>query len=102
MTQVPFKGTPEVVQALFSNSVDCYWAPISAGMPHIKSGKLRALAVSSAKRSPALPEVPTTGEAGVRAPMRRSGSASGGRLASRRRSSRRSTPTCARRSPIPA
>ena len=66
VTQVPFKGTPEVVQALFSNSVDCYWAPISAGMPHIKSGKLRALAVSSPKRSPALPDVPTTGEAGVR------------------------------------
>ena len=65
VTQVPFKGTPEVVQALFSNSVDCYWAPISAGMAHIKSGKLRALAVSSSKRSPALPEVPTTGEAGV-------------------------------------
>jgi tripartite-type tricarboxylate transporter receptor subunit TctC len=65
VTQVPFKGTPEVVQALFSNSVDCYWAPISAGMAHIKSGKLRALAVSSAKRSPALPEVPTTGEGGV-------------------------------------
>ena len=66
VTQVPFKGTPEVVQALFSNSVDCYWAPISAGMPHIKSGKLRALAVSSSKRSPALPDVPTTGEAGVK------------------------------------
>jgi tripartite-type tricarboxylate transporter receptor subunit TctC len=66
VTQVPFKGTPEVVQALFSNSVDCYWAPISAGMAHIKSGKLRALAVSSSKRSLALPEVPTTGEAGVR------------------------------------
>jgi tripartite-type tricarboxylate transporter receptor subunit TctC len=66
VTQVPFKGTPEVVQALFSNSVDCYWAPISAGMAHLKSGKLRALAVSSSKRSPALPEVPTTGEAGVR------------------------------------
>ena len=66
VTQVPFKGTPEVVQALFSNSVDCYWAPISAGMAHINSGKLRALAVSSSKRSPALPEVPTTGEAGVR------------------------------------
>jgi tripartite-type tricarboxylate transporter receptor subunit TctC len=66
VTQVPFKGTPEVVQALFSNSVDCYWAPISAGMPHLKSGKLRALAVSSSRRSPALPEVPTTGEAGVK------------------------------------
>src|SRR2546425_11704224 len=66
VTQVPFKGTPEVVQAMFSGSVDCYWVPISAGLPHIKSGKLRALAVSTAKRNPTLPEVPTTGEAGVK------------------------------------
>jgi tripartite-type tricarboxylate transporter receptor subunit TctC len=65
VTQVPFKGTPEVVQAIFSGSVDCYWVPISAGMSHIKNGKLRPLAVSSAKRAPALPDVPATGEAGV-------------------------------------
>jgi tripartite-type tricarboxylate transporter receptor subunit TctC len=63
---VPFKGTPEVVQAIFSGSVDCYWVPISAGMSHVKSGKLRPLAVSTAKRNPTMPEVPTTGEAGVR------------------------------------
>src|SRR5688572_20587060 len=62
VTQVPFKGTPEVVQAIFSGAVDCYWVPISAGISHVKNGKLRALAVSSSKRSPALPEVPTTGE----------------------------------------
>jgi tripartite-type tricarboxylate transporter receptor subunit TctC len=66
VTQVPFKGTPEVIQALFSNSVDCYWSPISAGMPHIKGGKLRPLAVSTAKRNATLPDVPTTGEAGVK------------------------------------
>ena len=66
VTQVPFKGTPEVIQAMFSNSVDCYWVPISAGMAHIKSGKLRPLAVSTAQRNPTLPDVPTTGEAGVR------------------------------------
>jgi tripartite-type tricarboxylate transporter receptor subunit TctC len=65
VTQVPFKGTPEVTQAMFSNSVDCYWVPISAGMAHIKSGKLRPLAVSTAKRNPTLPDVPTTSEAGV-------------------------------------
>src|SRR5688500_731364 len=66
VTQVPFKGTPEVIQALFSNSVDCYWAPISAGMAQIRSGKLRPLAVSTAKRNATLPEVPTTGESGVK------------------------------------
>jgi len=66
VTQVPFKGTPEVIQAMFSGSVDCYWVPISAGMSHIKSGKLRPLAVSTAKRNPTLPDVPTTAEAGVK------------------------------------
>jgi tripartite-type tricarboxylate transporter receptor subunit TctC len=66
VTQIPFKGTPEVVQAIFSGSVDCYWVPISAGLSHIRNGKLRPLAVSSGKRNPTLPDVPTTGEAGVR------------------------------------
>ncbi len=66
VTQVSFKGTPEVITALLSNSVHCYWSPISAGMSAIKGGKLRALAVSSARRNPTLPEVPTTGEAGVK------------------------------------
>jgi tripartite-type tricarboxylate transporter receptor subunit TctC len=66
VTQVPFKGTPEVVQAIFAGSVDCYWVPISAGLSHIRNGKLRPLAVSSAKRNPTLPDVPTTGEAGVK------------------------------------
>jgi len=65
VTQVPFKGTPEVITALLSNSVDCYWAPISAGLSMIKNGKLRALAVSTAKRNPSLPDVPTPAEAGV-------------------------------------
>src|SRR5690349_3006196 len=37
VTQIPFKGTPEVIQAMLSGSVDCYWAPISAAIPHIKS-----------------------------------------------------------------
>lgn len=65
VTQIPFKGTPEVIQAMFSNSVDCYWAPISAALSHIKGGRVRALAVSTPKRNPTLPDVPTTGEAGV-------------------------------------
>jgi len=66
VTQVPFKGTPEVVQAILSGSVDCYWVPISAGVSNIKAGKLRALATSTARRSPLMPELPTTAEAGVK------------------------------------
>jgi tripartite-type tricarboxylate transporter receptor subunit TctC len=65
VTQVPFKGTPEVVSAMLSGSVDCYWAPISAALSLIKGGKLRPLAVSTPKRNGTLPDVPTTGEAGV-------------------------------------
>jgi tripartite-type tricarboxylate transporter receptor subunit TctC len=65
VTQIPFKGTPEVIQAMLSGSVDCYWAPISAAMPHIRGGRVRALAVSTAKRNSQLPDIPTTGEAGI-------------------------------------
>jgi tripartite-type tricarboxylate transporter receptor subunit TctC len=66
VTEIPFKGTPEVIQAVLSGFVDCYWAPISAAIPHIKAGKVRALAVSTHQRNSLLPDVPTTSEAGVR------------------------------------
>jgi len=65
VTHIPFKGTPEVIAAILSNSVDCYWAPISAGLSNIKNGKVRALAVSTIKRNVSLPDVPTAAEAGV-------------------------------------
>jgi tripartite-type tricarboxylate transporter receptor subunit TctC len=66
VVEIPFKGTPEVIAAILSQNVDGYWAPISAGLSQIKSGKLRALAVTTAKRSPVLPDVPTISEAGVK------------------------------------
>jgi len=66
VVQVPFKGTPEVITAMFSGNVDAYWAPISAAMGSIKSEKLRPLAVSTAKRNPILPNVPTPAEAGIK------------------------------------
>lgn len=66
VTEVPFKGTPEVVAAMLSGDVQAYWAPISAAMAMVKGGKLRPLAVSTAKRNPQMPDVPTTGEAGVK------------------------------------
>jgi len=65
VTEVPFKGTPEVIAAMLSGDVQAYWAPISAGMSLVKGGKLRPLAVSTAQRNAQLPDVPTTGEAGV-------------------------------------
>ncbi|HWI37140.1 MAG TPA: tripartite tricarboxylate transporter substrate binding protein [Burkholderiales bacterium] len=66
VTEVPFKGTPEVIAAILSHNVDGYWAPISAGLSQIKSGKLRPLAVTTAKRNPVLPDVPSMPEAGVK------------------------------------
>jgi tripartite-type tricarboxylate transporter receptor subunit TctC len=66
VVEVPFKGTPEVIAAILSHNVDGYWAPISAGLSQIKGGKLRALAVTTAKRSPVLPDVPTIAEAGTK------------------------------------
>jgi tripartite-type tricarboxylate transporter receptor subunit TctC len=66
VTEIPFKGTPEVVAAIFSGDVQAYWAPISAAMAMIKGGKLRPLAVSTATRNAQLPDVPTTSEVGIK------------------------------------
>ena len=63
--QVPYKGTPDILSDLFSGRVTCYFAPISPVIPLVREGKLRAIGVSSAKRSASLPDVPTVAEAGV-------------------------------------
>jgi tripartite-type tricarboxylate transporter receptor subunit TctC len=61
---VPFKGAPEAVTEVLAGRVDFYFCPLPAAMPFILDRKLLALAVSSTKRSSALPDVPTTLEAG--------------------------------------
>lgn len=61
---VPFKGAPEALTEVMTGRVDVYFCPITPAMPLIRDGKLKALAVSSSKRASALPEVPTTVEAG--------------------------------------
>jgi tripartite-type tricarboxylate transporter receptor subunit TctC len=66
VVQIPYKGTPEVITNILSGQVHGYWAPISAALSNVKSGRLRALAVSTSVRSPQLPDVPTTGEAGIK------------------------------------
>jgi tripartite-type tricarboxylate transporter receptor subunit TctC len=61
---VPFRGAPEALTEVMAGRVDVYFTPITPAMALIREGKLLALAVSSAKRSAALPNVPTTIEAG--------------------------------------
>jgi tripartite-type tricarboxylate transporter receptor subunit TctC len=61
---VPFKGAPEALTEVLTGRVDFYFCPITPAMPFIREGKLLALAVSSSKRASALPDVPTTIEAG--------------------------------------
>ncbi|HUP93514.1 MAG TPA: tripartite tricarboxylate transporter substrate binding protein [Burkholderiales bacterium] len=65
MVQVPFKGGAPGVVGLLSGQVQLYFATISTALPHVKSGKIRALAVTTAKRSVVAPEYPTIAEAGV-------------------------------------
>ena len=62
---VPYKGTPEAMTNVIGGSNDWFFAPLASALPLVKDGKLQALAVSTPARSPALPQVPTTVEAGV-------------------------------------
>jgi tripartite-type tricarboxylate transporter receptor subunit TctC len=62
---IPFKGSPEALTEIVTGRVDYYFCPVNAILPLLKDGKLVALAVGSTKRSLALPELPTTLEAGV-------------------------------------
>jgi len=61
---VPFKGGPEALTQVASGQVDFMSIGISSGLPFIRSGRLIPLAVSTRERSSALPDVPTTIEAG--------------------------------------
>jgi len=59
---VPYKGSAPVMTALLSGEVDTSFSSLVPSIPHVKSGRLRAIAVTTPKRSRALPEVPTIGE----------------------------------------
>ena len=63
-THVAFKGSSEALTEIVADRLDYYCSPINAAIEFVKDGRLKALAVSSAKRASALPDVPTTVEAG--------------------------------------
>ncbi|MCK9919934.1 tripartite tricarboxylate transporter substrate binding protein [Microbacteriaceae bacterium K1510] len=65
MTHVPYQGSPQATTDLLAGRIELMFSPATAVLPHIQSGALKALAVSSARRAAAAPQVPTLKEAGV-------------------------------------
>ncbi len=65
MTHIPYKGSAPAIIDLMGGQVQLMFDNMPTALPHVKAGRLRALAVTSAKRSPAMPDLPTIAEAGV-------------------------------------
>jgi len=65
LTHVPYKGSAPAIQDVIGGQIPMSFETVTVALPHIQSGKVRALAVTSATRSPALPNTPTLQEAGV-------------------------------------
>lgn len=62
---IPYKGSPQAVTDLIGGQVALMFSPTSTVLPHVKSGRLRALAVTTAARLPSLPDLPTVAESGL-------------------------------------
>jgi tripartite-type tricarboxylate transporter receptor subunit TctC len=65
MTHIPYKGVAQSVPAILSGDIALMLVALPSVLPHVKTGKVRLLAVAEAKRSPLMPDVPTIAEAGV-------------------------------------
>src|SRR5579859_5628335 len=66
IVHIPFRGSGPAQAAMLSGEIQLMFDNLPPQMPHIKSGKVRALAVTSLKRSPVLPDVPTLDESGLK------------------------------------
>ena len=65
MNHIPYKGTGPALTDTLAGQTNVFFSSTANAMPHVKAGKLRAIAVTTARRIPALPEVPTVAESGV-------------------------------------
>jgi len=65
MVHVPYKGAAPSMTAMLSGEIDTMFNGVSSALPHVKAGRIRALAVSTAKRSALFPELPTVAESGL-------------------------------------
>ncbi len=65
LVHIPYKGSPQAVTDLLAGRVQVMFSPVSTVLPHIKAGKLRALASTGAQRTAAAPDLPTVSEAGL-------------------------------------
>jgi tripartite-type tricarboxylate transporter receptor subunit TctC len=65
MTHVPYKGAGAAVADVLGGQIQALCSSLAGLLPHIKSGRVRALGVTTAKRNPQLPDVPTIAEAGI-------------------------------------
>jgi len=66
LVHIPYKGSPPAVTDLMAGEVALMFSPSSTVLPHVKSGRLRALAVTTASRLPSLPDLPTVAESGLK------------------------------------
>lgn len=64
MTHIPFKGSALAITELLAGRIDLFFDTVSSAAPHVKAGKLKALAVTHGTRSPQMPDVPTMAEQG--------------------------------------
>jgi tripartite-type tricarboxylate transporter receptor subunit TctC len=66
LTHVPYKGSPQAVTDVVAGEVALMFSPVSTVLPHVKSGRLRALAVTTRSRLASLPDLPTIAESGLK------------------------------------